>query len=86
VQKVAVSPDRRGEGLARTMHELIYAARCADVERLTVDVRGDNTPAIALYESLGFTRYGTLPEFITVRDARYDKAFYCLDLRKRAPG
>ena len=82
VEKVAVAPDQQGRGLGRRiMTELIAAARDAGVEVLTLDLRGDNTRAAALYESLGFHRYGRLERFVAVGDRRWDKLFYALDLR-----
>jgi ribosomal protein S18 acetylase RimI-like enzyme len=81
LQKIAVSPAYRGRGVARQLCEhLIDVAREAGIEILTLDVRVDNTIAIRLYESLGFVRYGTLPQFIAMNGNRYDKAFYYLRL------
>jgi ribosomal protein S18 acetylase RimI-like enzyme len=82
VEKVAVAPSHQGRGLGRRlMTELIAAARDAHIEVLTLDLRGDNTRAAALYESLGFHRYGRLERFVAVGDRRWDKLFYALDLR-----
>ena len=87
VEKVAVAPDAQGRGTGRRlMAELIAAARAAQVEVLTLDLRGDNERAAALYESLGFERYSRLPRFVAVGDRRWDKLFYALDLRSAAPG
>lgn len=85
VEKVAVDPEFQGRGLGRRlMTELIGAARAARVETLTLDLRGDNVAAAALYESLGFRRYGRLERFVAVGDERWDKLFYALDLRPAA--
>jgi ribosomal protein S18 acetylase RimI-like enzyme len=82
VEKVAVDPGHQGRGLGRRiMTELIAAARDAGVEVLTLDQRGDNLRAAALYESLGFRQYGRLERFVAVGDRRWDKLFYALDLR-----
>ena len=82
VEKVAVDPAHQGRGLGRRiMTELIAAAREERVEVLTLDQRGDNTRAAALYESLGFRLYGRLERFVAVGDRRWDKLFYALDLR-----
>jgi ribosomal protein S18 acetylase RimI-like enzyme len=82
VEKVAVDPYAQGRGAGRRlMTELIAAARTAAIEVLTLDLRGDNDRAAALYESLGFQRYGRLPRFVAVGDRRWDKLFYALDLR-----
>jgi len=82
VEKVAVAPAVQGRGAGRRlMTALIGAARSAGVEVLTLDLRADNARAVALYESLGFRRYGRLPRFVAVGERRYDKLFYALDLR-----
>ena len=84
VEKVAVAPSRQGRGVGRRlMTALIAEARAARVEVLTLDLRGDNERAAALYESLGFHRYGRLERFVAVGDRRWDKLLYALDLRDR---
>jgi ribosomal protein S18 acetylase RimI-like enzyme len=82
IEKVAVAPDAQGQGVGRKLMEaLIRAARLHGTEVVTLDLRGDNVAAIGLYESLGFTRYGRLPDFVTVGEKRYDTLLYSLDLR-----
>jgi ribosomal protein S18 acetylase RimI-like enzyme len=86
VEKVAVAPEAQGRGIGRRlMTELIAAAREAGVEVLTLDLRGDNDRAAALYESLGFQRYGRIERFVAVGNRRWDKLFYALDLRRMSP-
>lgn len=48
--------DRRGRGFGRATTHAVAAA-LADVETLVLNVREDNTPALRLYESLGFERH-----------------------------
>jgi ribosomal protein S18 acetylase RimI-like enzyme len=82
IEKVAVDPGHQGRGLGRqVMTSLIAAARQAGVEVLTLDFRGDNVRAAALYQSLGFRQYGRLERFVAFGDRRWDKLFYALDLR-----
>ena len=82
LEKVAVDPSCQGRGVGRSlMLELMTAAHEADIEILTLDLRGDNLRAATLYESLGFRRYGLLERFVAVGDDRYDTLFYALDLR-----
>ena len=82
LEKIAVDAPAQGDGVGRgLMTALIEAARVVCVEVLTLDLRADNTRAIALYESLGFRRYGALERFVAVGDRRYDKLFFALDLR-----
>jgi ribosomal protein S18 acetylase RimI-like enzyme len=82
IGRIAVSSAAQGQHLGRRLTvELLDTARRAGSEVVTLDVRADNVKAIALYESLGFTRFGLLPRFIAVGAARYDKIFFALDLR-----
>ena len=59
VTNVATHPKfrRRGAGRALVTALLDYARR-EKFRRVTLEVRASNTPAIALYESLGFTSCG----------------------------
>jgi ribosomal protein S18 acetylase RimI-like enzyme len=60
---------------------LVSDARDAGIEVLTLDFRGDNVRAQHLYESLGFTEYGRLPDFVAFGDRRYDMVMFMLDFR-----
>jgi ribosomal protein S18 acetylase RimI-like enzyme len=82
VLQVMVHPDARGRQLARRLvAALVEDARSQRVETLTLDVRGNNQAAMALYESLGFEAYGRLPDFVAVGDERWDRVLYRRDLR-----
>ena len=82
VLQVMVHPRARGQGLARQLvGALVADARAAGVETLTLDVRGNNHAAMALYESYGFVVSGRLPDFVAVGDERWDRVLYRLDLR-----
>lgn len=82
VLQVMVHPDGRGRGLARLLvGALVDDARAHGVETLTLDVRGNNHAAMALYESFGFEVSGRLPDFVAVGDERWDRVLYRLDLR-----
>ena len=82
VLQVMVHPDARGRRLARRLvAALVEDVRAQRVETLTLDVRGNNHAAMALYESLGFETYGRLPDFVAVGDERWDRVLYRLDLR-----
>lgn len=85
VEKIAVGEEFQGRGLGRALlSAVIDDARAAGIEVLTLDCRGDNTGALALYRSLGFTEYGRLPRFVAFGEARFDKFFCMLDLRDPA--
>ncbi|MFG2891358.1 GNAT family N-acetyltransferase [Streptomyces sp. NPDC048248] len=82
LEKVAVAPEVHGRGVGRSLTSaLVEDARGAGIEVLTLDARADNTRALSLYRSLGFSEYGRLPDFVTMGGRRYDKVFYMLDFR-----
>jgi [ribosomal protein S18]-alanine N-acetyltransferase len=55
---VAVAVDARRRGIGRALLEDLFAyAREHDAHRILLEVRASNAAAIALYESLGFTRF-----------------------------
>ena len=62
VMNVAVDPDRRRQGIARALIEELLERAGRD-SAYTLEVRTSNTPAIALYESLGFRPAGTRPRY-----------------------
>lgn len=64
INQVAVAPDCRGKGVGgRMLAELLKRLKQAGAEAVTLEVRKSNAPAIALYESLGFTVEGTRKNF-----------------------
>ena len=65
IVEVAVHPDCRRRGIARSL--ITSAINSADgLHSVFLEVRESNTPAIKLYESLGFER-------IAVRKGYYDR-------------
>lgn len=64
MMNVAVHPDHRRKGIAE---KLIAALSEGLKERgnlaLTLEVRASNTPAISLYEKLGFSQVGRRPNY-----------------------
>ena len=64
VTNIAVLPKfrRRGTGEALT-RALLAAAQELALDRLLLEVRVSNAPAIALYEKLGFSPLGVRPGF-----------------------
>ncbi|MCL7493561.1 GNAT family N-acetyltransferase [Streptomyces sp. MCA2] len=82
LEKLAVAPEAHGQGIGRSLTSaLVEDARDAGIEVLTLDARADNTRALDLYRSLGFSEYGRLPDFVAMGGRRYDKVFYLLDFR-----
>ncbi len=80
LEKIAVDAAVHGRGVGRALTAaLIAEARRAGIEVLTLDARGDNSTALRLYRSLGFSEYGRLPDFVAVGERRYDKVLCMLD-------
>jgi ribosomal-protein-alanine N-acetyltransferase len=61
---IAVHPDAQGKQLGKLLaeHTLSQLARLG-IERVYLEVRSDNEPAIALYRKLGFTDHRYLPKY-----------------------
>lgn len=77
IRKVMVHPDARGQGLGREVVVALEAdATRAGVEVLALDARGNNHGAHALYESLGYLRCGSIPDFIAVGNERWDRVLF----------
>ncbi len=59
ITNVATHPDHRRRGLAReVLAALLGEAKASGLVRITLEVRVSNTPAKALYTSLGFRSCG----------------------------
>jgi ribosomal protein S18 acetylase RimI-like enzyme len=76
-----VAPWARGHGLARAiLVEAEKAARGWGFRIINLDVRETQTAAIKLYESLGYVRWGTHPNYARVEGAIIAGHFYCKNL------
>jgi hypothetical protein len=61
VQNVGVVPTHRGLGLGRALVlKALHGFRSAGLERVYLEVTGDNTPAVELYRSIGFSLVRTM--------------------------
>ncbi len=61
---IAITPAARGKGAGRRLLESCErAARRRGCDRLRLEVRETNLPAIALYEKLGYRRIGRLQTY-----------------------
>ena len=82
-----VAPFARGQGLARLMMLRIEErARALGCRVLNLDVRETQEAAIALYESLGYQRWGVHPEYARVRGKSVQGFFYTKALKKDGKG
>jgi len=64
MMNLAVAPEHRRKGVAEGLvATLIAHLKSRDVTCLTLEVRVSNSPAIALYEKLGFVEVGRRPNY-----------------------
>ncbi len=78
-----VAPYARGYGLARLIVQRTEErARALGFHVLNLDVRETQTAAIALYEAMGFERWGTHPAYARVKGAVIAGHFYTKRLVK----
>ncbi len=64
VKDLAVSPNRRGEGVAtRLLSRALSALAREGVCRVKLEVREGNEPALALYRQFGFERQRRIPRY-----------------------
>jgi ribosomal protein S18 acetylase RimI-like enzyme len=81
-----VAPYARGQGLARLMMLRVEErARAQGYRVLNLDVRETQHAAIALYESLGYTRWGEHPAYARVKGQTVRGFFYMKVLKKGRP-
>ena len=78
-----VASDAQTQGVGRALLQALLSRASADpeVEQLTLSVTSSNRVAVRLYESAGFTRYGTLPRATRVGSRFLDKDLMLLNLR-----
>jgi RimJ/RimL family protein N-acetyltransferase len=78
---VFVDPALRGKGVGRRLMEAIsnHARQLGGLRHVSLSVITTNTPALRLYESFGFTVWGTEPESLLVNGIYYDE--YYMNLR-----
>jgi ribosomal protein S18 acetylase RimI-like enzyme len=77
-----IAPYARGHGLARMLTEAVEErARELGYHVLNLDVRETQAVAIAMYESHGYVRWGTHPEYALVRGKSISGLFYYKRLR-----
>jgi ribosomal protein S18 acetylase RimI-like enzyme len=74
---VYVSPEKRGQGLARKMLETVLqrASAVNGLEHVLLSVAAKQTAAIHLYESLGFECWGREPRGLRVGDEYIDEHY-----------
>ena len=69
VTNIALTASQRGRGLGKVlMEKLMRAATERGAERMTLEVRPSNTPALRLYEGLGFAAIGVRKKYYQDND------------------
>lgn len=64
MMNLAVKPEYRRQGIGEMLiHELIDQLRIKGIIALLLEVRVSNTPAIVLYEKIGFRQVGRRPHY-----------------------
>lgn len=63
LEKIAVDPDYRRQGVAEAILSAFLRFGQAHLAFLTLEVRASNAPAIALYEKLGFQQVGRRKDY-----------------------
>jgi len=77
-----VHPTHRRRGIARMLVErLLTQAETAGLESVRLEVVADNLEAVALYESLGFVRYGCEPAAYQMGERKWDLLLLTRDCR-----
>lgn len=68
-----------GAGIGRAViEEALNAARDMGYEQAELEVAAGNEPAVRLYESLGFQKYGTFPDNMKYKDGTYEDAYWMM--------
>jgi ribosomal-protein-alanine N-acetyltransferase len=84
---ISVAPEARRRGLGgKLVSRFMYQAQLRGAERAFLEVAADNLPAIALYESAGFTRAGQRRGYyLTPEGRRIDALVLARDLPPAPP-
>ncbi|RZJ02341.1 MAG: N-acetyltransferase [Rubrivivax sp.] len=67
-----VADTHRGRGIGRALlaAAILRLRNIAELAQVTLSVTSSNRAAVGLYESLGFERYGRLPDAVRLPDGR----------------
>ena len=76
---IALYQEYCGRGIGRIMLEAVLtAAKDAGYTQAELEVIAENSRAIALYESLGFVKYGRMPGNVRYADDRFSDAYWMM--------
>ena len=84
ILKIAVTPARRGHGIATWLLKRSFSAGARQgANSVYLEVRPSNISAIELYEKLGFNEIGRRPKYYT--DSKEDALVMMKDIAKNLP-
>ena len=76
---IALYQEYCGLGIGKAMLEMVLdIAKKAGYEQAELEVIANNKPAIALYEKLGFQKYGTFPDNMKYADGSHADAYWMM--------
>jgi len=77
----AVEPELRGRGLGQILlQHMLDMVEQGGCDRMFLEVRESNEPAIAVYEKLGFCQVGVRPNYYPAKGGRENALLYCQEL------
>jgi ribosomal-protein-alanine N-acetyltransferase len=78
---IAVNPAYQGQGFGKKLLQTLMQKLCDEnFERIFLEVRASNTPAIKLYETLGFNQMGVRKNYYPNKIGREDALLYASEL------
>lgn len=78
---LCTTPERQSRGLGRhVLRSLVLTARERGAQRIFLEVRPSNPPAIALYRSEGFDEIGRRPRYYPAVQGREDALVMAMEL------
>ena len=81
VLNLCTAPEAQGRGHGRRLlRAILQLARGRGAQRVFLEVRPSNKPAIALYHDEGFNEIGRRPRYYPARDGREDALVMALEL------
>ena len=76
-----IAPAQQGRGYGRHLvSRMIEIARWHRVQRIFLEVRPSNPPALVLYASLGFNEIATRPNYYPAKNGREDAIVMAMEL------
>ena len=78
---IGVARSHQGQGLGRALlQQAMSAAMAKGAQRMLLEVRASNAPAIGLYENLGFRQMGRRRDYYPATTGREDALIYDKEL------